>query len=100
MVPLTNLAVGMALANEGEAGPALEYYNTAEAEAMKLNMRPLIRQSRLEAAAVMEQVDRQDEAKEKRANANKVAEEIASLIKDEELRSAYRQSTLEMVGAS
>jgi len=99
MYPLTNLTMGKVLANQGYSDRALGYFNTAEAEAIKLNMRPLIRQSRLEAAAVLEQEGRQVEAEEKRANAQAMAEEIANLINDQELRSAYRQSTFNKVGA-
>jgi len=99
MYPLTNLTMGKVLANQGDSDRALGYFNTAEAKAMKLDMRPLIRQSRLEASAVLEQEGRQVEAEEKRANAQAMAEEIANLINDQELRSAYRQSTFNKVGA-
>jgi len=99
MYPLTNLTMGKVLANQGDSDRASGYLNTAAAEAIKLNMRPLVRQAKLAAAGVLEKMGRKDQADEKRASAQDMAEEIASLIKDEELRSAYRQSTLIEVAA-
>jgi len=99
MYPLTYLTMGKVHASSDDLETAAEFYNKAEKEAAALNMRPTIWQSQVEAAKVLESHGREDEAREKRASARAIVEEIAGMITDEELRSAYITSTLNRVEA-
>jgi tetratricopeptide (TPR) repeat protein len=99
MYPLTYLTIGKAQARQGELDAALESFERAEEEAMGLNMRPYVWQSRVAAAESLESAGRTEEAQVKRDGARAMIEEISDLIEDEELRSTYLKSALDKVGA-
>jgi tetratricopeptide (TPR) repeat protein len=98
MYPLTHLTMGKVQASRDEIDVALSSFDRAETEAMALNMRPFVWQSRVTAAETLKSAGRMAESEVKRTSARTVVEEISGLFKDEELRSTYLQSAMEKVG--
>jgi len=98
MLPLTWLTLGKLLATRGESTAALEAVDNAESAAAKLEMRPIVWQSRLTAAGILESLSDEEAARAKRAGARVVVEEIAGLLQDDTLRTAYLESARKKVG--
>jgi ATP/maltotriose-dependent transcriptional regulator MalT len=94
------LTKGKVHAGRSEYESALDYFREAGKEAEALNMRPTIWQSQVEAAKVLESRGRVNEAREMRASARVIVEEIAGMFTDDELRSAYIESALSRVDIS
>jgi predicted ATPase/class 3 adenylate cyclase len=96
--PLAYFTMGKVHASKDEFSAAIEFYGKTESEAQNLNMRPIVWQSKIAAAEAMELEGREEEAREMRTGAKVIVEEIAAMIKDDEMRSAYLQSTMDKVG--
>jgi hypothetical protein len=92
--PLTALVEGQVLAARGEHERGLEALERAEKEALALGMRPIVWQARLARSSALAAVEQMDRARQERAAARAIVQEIAGLFKEETLREAYLQSTL------
>jgi len=99
ILPLTYSTMGKVLAAQGEVEGALQAFEQAESAALKLGMRPVVWESRLAAAELLEQAGRGEEAQQKRAEGKATIDEIAGLLQDETLREAYVGHTLEKIAA-
>jgi tetratricopeptide (TPR) repeat protein len=98
MYPLIYLTMGKVQASRDDLDAALASYERAETDAMALNMRPYVWQSRVAAADTLKSAGRMAESEAKRTGARSMVEEISGLFKDEELRSTYLQSAMKKVG--
>lgn len=72
---------------------ALDRFAEAERQAAQMGARLLLWQSRSGAAQVLEMAGRHEEAEERRRQALQVIDEMASLFRDQELRTAFLEST-------
>jgi tetratricopeptide (TPR) repeat protein len=90
--PFTNLILGQVLVNNGGCEDGLEALKRAEAEALSLEMRPIVWQARQAMGQALDRLGQADEAKAKRSEAMAVAKEIAGLFEDQELRQAYLEN--------
>jgi hypothetical protein len=91
-IPFTNLVLGQVLVNNGDCEAGLEALKHAEAEALSLEMRPILWQARQAMGQALEGLGQADEAEAKRSEARAVAEEIAGLFEDQQLRQAYLEN--------
>ena len=94
LYPLTSLVRGKVLLARGEIEASLENLERAEEEARSLGMRPYVWQAQVAAAEALEAAGLVEQAESRRAQAKAMAEEIAGLFEDQELREAYRRNVL------
>jgi class 3 adenylate cyclase/tetratricopeptide (TPR) repeat protein len=94
MMPITNRALGQALAVLGRYEEALPPFAEAETVAQSLGMRPDVWKAQLASADILEKAGDFDAAQVKRDQATAVIEEIAARFTDDTLRTAYLESTL------
>ena len=79
-------------AAQGRADQALDSFTRPEEQALRMQMRPLVWQSRAGAAQVLSGAGRTSKAEAKRAEAKDMVDEIARLFKDEKLRGLFLDS--------
>jgi len=97
VMPLISLTAGKVHRALGDVEKSLQHFEAAEAEALSLNMRPIVWQARTEAAGLLK-ASGQHEAAAAKGNASRsVVEEIVSLFRDPDLRAAYLDNVLEKI---
>jgi len=97
--PLVRLTLGRVLAAGGQHEAALENFERSAQAAQTLRLRPIHRQAMLAAALSLSALGRTKAATHAEAEATRVAEEIAALFQDDELREAYRRNALSPLSA-
>ncbi|MBI3914578.1 MAG: AAA family ATPase [Chloroflexi bacterium] len=90
--PFVSLADAQIRAARGDVTGALSEYARAESLALEMQMRPTIWQARAGAASVLEKSGKAKEAEAQRIAARAMAEEIAELFENEEMRKAFGES--------
>jgi hypothetical protein len=70
----------------------------AEDEALEMGMRPIVWQARAVAANALQSAGRTDASAEKRAGARSMAQEIAELFEDPDLRTAFLDNVTTNIG--
>jgi ATP/maltotriose-dependent transcriptional regulator MalT len=98
--PLVHLIDGHVSAMRGEHERALQEYARAEALAQEMGMRPAVLQASLGRAAVLRERGDQNAARVEVEQAERTAGEIANTFRNEENRTAYRESMFEKIGAA
>jgi len=96
--PLVHLATGQVSVATGAAQRALEYFASAEALALKMQMRPLILQARVGEAGVLASLGRAEERDVKLTEARDMIGEIAECFQDKNTRDLYVKSATEKLG--
>ena len=89
---LVALADGKLHAARGNHARALEWFADAETRAAAVQMRPVVLDARIAAAASLDALRRDDEHDARRAQADAMAQEIANLFSDPRARAAYLAS--------
>jgi tetratricopeptide (TPR) repeat protein len=92
LYPLISLVAGKIHMACGELAAGLSAFESAESEALSLEMRPIVWQARLAAADALTATGQHDQAQNRRAAARETMDEIAGLFEDEDLRSVYLQN--------
>ena len=90
----TALAAAQLHAAREEHERALGFFDDAETRARAMNLRPILLDARLGAAQSLDAIGRVQDANAKRAQAQAMRSEIADLISDVKLRTAYLAHTL------
>jgi class 3 adenylate cyclase/tetratricopeptide (TPR) repeat protein len=92
IMPLVEITEGHLKEAKGDCDGALAHYDEAEQLSIKMGMRPAAMQARLSAAQALDKLGRREEADNKLESARAMAQEIASLIKNDSYRDMYLAS--------
>ncbi|MBI4202349.1 MAG: AAA family ATPase [Chloroflexi bacterium] len=96
--PLTGLMQATVADARGDAGRALDCLAQAEAEALALQLRPMVLEARAALANRLAIAGRRDQADAKRAEARQTIDEMAHLFQTAELRQAFVEHELSKLG--
>ena len=92
LYPLVALAEAQVNLAKGQNERALEDFERCESLALEMQMRPLVLQSRLGAAQILNESGQSDQAAAKQADARAMIEEMAGLFEDDALRRMFIES--------
>lgn len=93
LAPIIALTTGQVAAAQRDDERALREFERAEFYAAEMNFRPLVWQARAAAARVLDRLGQDTPAREKRAQAQTMLDEIASLFTDPNYRTLFREQT-------
>jgi tetratricopeptide (TPR) repeat protein len=93
--PLISLIAGKVYRALAEVEKSLQLFEAAEAEALTMNMRPIVWQARAAAAGLLEASGQHEAAGARSDAALAMVKEIASLFRDPDLRAAYLDNVME-----
>lgn len=96
--PLLDYAQAVIDEARGDSENALGQLGRAEMLATEMNMRPMVWQVRAAAAQLLTAMGRPEEAREKRKQAREAVDEIAGLMTDPEMRSAFVENAENKIG--
>lgn len=89
IMPLVEIAEGHIQEAKGDCEGALAHYTEAEKLSMGMGMRPAVMQARASAAQALDKLGRHEEAHTKLEDARAMAQDIASLFKNESYRETF-----------
>jgi len=87
--PMVRLAYGKLHRTRGAFKAALDQFSLAEDAALKMQMRPIVLQTRAITAELLKEMNHADEAKEKSVQALETIGEIEELFDNQELRNVF-----------